>query len=285
VARLEARPVTARVMTPPYLRYLYESDRRAEVATLLASAGDVGANRDAAPVCYRYAATLWLSKFYPQVAASGASSVPAGRWPMAAVPVAVLGAAAAGLWWARRSAGRASAALMFLVAGATMSLESVLLLRYQIANGVMFVNVGWLLTCFMAGLTAGAWRGGPICGQAAADAAARRLLFLLAALSLAVLAVTRVASLAGLAGTSVLLAATGLVAGRGFGLLTAARPGDPSRAASSMYAADVAGGAAGAWLSMLLFVPVFGLDGTALLCAAAALSMLPLCLTRGSARR
>jgi hypothetical protein len=254
------------------------------VAALLASAGDVGASRDAAPVCYRYAAMLWLSKFYPQVAASGSSSAASRRWPLAAVPVALLGSAAAGLWWARRSAGRASAALMVLVAGATMALESVLLLRYQIADGVMFVNVGWLLTCFMIGLTAGAWRGGPDAAQAP-NAAVRRLLLQLAALSLAVLVVTRVAPLAGLPGTSVLLAATGLIAGRAFGVLTAARPGDPSRAASSMYAADVAGGAAGAWLSMLLIVPVFGLDGTALICAAAALALLPLGLTRGFARR
>ena len=75
-----------------------------------------------------------------------------------------------------------------------------------------------------------------------------------------------------------------MVAGGAFAAMTHERPGEASRAVGSLYAADVAGGAIGAWLAPLVLVPVCGLDGTAALAAVAALALVPLCLTL-SARR
>ena len=280
--RLASRGVAPRLMTPPYLRYLYDTDRRGELVDRLSVSADARVNRDAAPVAYGYAAMLWLSKFFPEVAADGAGAAGgAGRVALGAVFVAL----ALGLWWACRTPARAGVGLVGVAGAAAMTLESVALLRYQIANGVMFVNVGALLTCFMAGMAVGA-RG------ATAPAVRRRLdasPWLVAAaflgVTIGVMAMVRWPVLAGHLGTGVLLGLTGLAGGGAFGLVMHERPGDPSRAVSSLYAADVAGGAIGAWLAPLVLVPLLGLDGTAALTAAAGLALVPLCLTLGSARR
>lgn len=89
----------------------------------------------------------------------------------------------------------------------------------------------------------------------------------------------------GLGGTSLMLLATGLVVGAWFGFGAALWPGDRQRAASSLYAADVAGGAAGAVIATLALVPVAGLDGSALLMAALAAVLLLLIPRRGGAAR
>jgi hypothetical protein len=64
-----------------------------------------------------------------------------------------------------------------------------------------------------------------------------------------------------------MLLASGLAVGACFAFAAAMWPGDRHQAASSLYAADVAGGAAGAVLATLVLVPLLGLDWSALLMA------------------
>lgn len=275
VSRLAVRGLKPRLMTPPYLRYLYGNDRRTEVREWLRTLPPSDVNRDAAPVAYGHAAMLWLSKFYPRAGAGGAAAaVPGTRAAVAAVLALVV----AGLWWASRTRARASLAVMLVVSAATMALETAALLRYQVANGVMFVNVGLLLTCVMAGMAVGSWAGGT-------PAVHRRLTtrpWLIAAsvlvVAVGVIMMTRWPALAGIAGAGVLLALAGGVAGATFAALTDQRPGDVSRAVGALYAADVAGGAIGAWVAPIVLVPVCGLDGTAAAAAGAALALVPLLL-------
>jgi len=281
VQRLYERRLNPRLMTPPYLRYLYGNDRRTEVRGVLTLLARGGVNRDAAPVSYGYAAMLWLSKFYPRVAVGVGSTAAPGVRTGIAVCLALVAAA---LWWGSRTRARASVTVMLVVSAATMALETVALLRYQVANGVMFVNVGGLLTCFMAGLGLGSWGGGL---PAVRRRLAARPWMMAAAVLVAaggVLLMTRWPALAGIAGTGVLLATTGGVAGAAFAAMAHERPGESSRAVGSLYAADVAGGAVGAWLAPLVLVPAFGLDGTAALAAVAAFALVPLCLTLSSRR-
>ena len=282
VQRLAARRLTPRLMTPPYLRYLYSNDRRAEVGGMLDALRGLGVNRDAAPVAYGYAARLWLAKFYPELAGTNTS---AAMFDWRVVLAALAGMLVLGLWWGSRTRARASLAVMLVVSASAMTLEMVALLRYQVANGVMFVNVGALLTCFMTGMAAGSWAGGAPPLRRHLDARPWLLAAALLLTSAGVLLLTRWPALAGLAGTGMMLALTGLVAGATFAALTADRPGEPSRAVASLYAADVAGGAIAAWLAPLALVPVIGLDGSAALTAAAALVLVPLCRAIPGGRR
>jgi spermidine synthase len=281
VERLAARALSPRLMTPPYLRYLYGNDRRAAAGWMLRASPESGINRDAAPVAYGYAARLWLSKFYPQLAAAG-DERGWGSGPAIAVVLAMM---VCGLWWAGRTPARASLAVIAVVSGTAMAIETAALLRYQVANGVMFVNVGWLLTCFMTGMALGSWGGGAPAGRRLLDASPWSLSAVLVAAASGVMFMTRWPQLAGLAATSLLLALTGLAGGAAFAAVTHKRPGEQARAVSSVYAADVAGGAIGAWLAPLVLVPAVGLDGTAALAAASALALVPLLVTSGVVTR
>ena len=259
-ARLKERGIQPRLITPPYLQYLYTNDRRREIEALLDSAAGEPPNTDSAPVCYRYAALLWLSSFYPSLAAPAAPAAtrPAWLWWGGAVALALTAAA-----WLRRGRKRRAAAALFGAGFVGMVLETVLLLRFQIANGVVYQQVGWLLTCFMAGMAAGGWAAGgvPPRPRRRADLAIPAGLAGVSLLTLG--AVAWMPSSAGLAGTSVLLAAAGAAVGFAFAAGAGLWSGDPGEAASVLYAADVMGGAAGALAATLVLVPVAGFAGAA----------------------
>jgi hypothetical protein len=78
----------------------------------------------------------------------------------------------------------------------------------------------------------------------------------------------------GLAGTSVLLAASGSAIGLAFASGASVWQGPARGAASVLYAADVAGGAAGAAAATLVLVPAAGFEPTAFAMAALAAALL-----------
>jgi hypothetical protein len=165
-----------------------------------------------------------------------------------------------------------------------MVLETLLLLRYQMSNGVVYRQIGWLLTCFMAGMTAGSFAAGGIglernrgCGGIPS--------LMLGVSSAAWLALAWIPAASGLVGTSVLLGAVGAAIGATFSVGAHAWHGDMRPAASILYAADVAGGAAGAVIATLVLVPAAGLDWSALLMAALAASLFVVIPRSGSAGR
>jgi spermidine synthase len=284
--RLADRGVRSRLITPPYLRYLYTNDRRDDVARLLRETAVDGPNRDAAPVCYRYAVMTWLSKFYPALAA-----VPGGK--VRSVPGAAWGGlallAAGALVWIRQSNARRAAACLLGVGFIGMVLETALLLRFQIANGIVYQQVGWLLTCVMAGMAAGAYAadGWPVAthhlGTARIGPAIPLAAFAVSLVSFA--AIAWLPQSAGLAGTGVLIALAGAGVGVSFALAAGLRRRDAGGAAAALYAADVAGGALGAVAATLVLVPVCGLDGSALGMAGAAAAMLLVSPRSGPAGR
>ncbi len=279
--RLLDRHVRPRLITPPYLQYLYTNDRRDEAARLLATTPVDGPNRDAAPVCYQYAAMMWLSTFYPGLAAApgGAGRVP--WWVSWGVGAAV---AAGIVAWARQRRNRRVALGLAAVGFIGMVLETLLLLRYQMANGIVYQQVGWLLTCFMSGMAAGGYVAG-YSGQAWFRGGPRSRLLMLGAALAAWVAIGWVPSASGLFGTSVLLAAVGVAVGATFAAAARLWHGSPSAAASALYAADVAGGAAGAVAATLFLVPAAGLDRSALFMAALAAVILVIIPRSGSGGR
>jgi hypothetical protein len=170
-----------------------------------------------------------------------------------------------------------------------MVLETLLLLRFQMANGVIYQQVGWLLTCFMAGMAAGGLALGGSSLQAHAGRQSNRgaaIPMLAAGAALvAWVAVVWFPSTAGLSGTSVLLAAAGAAVGGCFAAGARLWRGHVRGAASVLYAADVAGGAAGAVAATLLLVPAAGLDRSAAFMAVLAAALLLVIPRSGSGAR
>jgi spermidine synthase len=283
--RWRARGLDTRLVTPAYLRYLYENERRAELARRLRAAR-APMNRDARPVCYQFAVLTWLAKFYPGILRidAGALNLSLVQWPVI-LPCA-LGFLC--LFLAARRWAAARTTLLAGVAGfAGMALETVLLLDYQARSGALFERLGALMTAFMAGMAIGAWqadrsmrsaeRSGRTPLRPGSRGVAVSAVALLACLSATVALIVRSSTAApGFAGSAVMLFAAGAVVSAIFASASAASHGTDGSGFGRLYGADLAGGAAGSLLAGLVLVPLAGAVPTTW--AVAALSVLALLL-------
>ena len=272
IARLQERRLEPRLVRAPYLRYLYQGERRGVLPDRLRAAG-VPPNTDTRPVCYQYALLIWLARFFPAVQGLDLPGAGPGK---AIVWWSVLAAIAfVGLVRMRNSWRTASLALVAGFAG--MALEILVLLRYQASRGALFVDIGLLVTAFMAGLSVGAWGAGRTADTHRAGlvrGVTRALLAVLAAAA-ALAALHGDLLAASLVRAASTLTAVGVLVGALFGLAAARQPlGE--RGAGRLYAADVVGGAAGSLAATVLLVPLAGLGATAWLVAAVALAALAL---------
>jgi spermidine synthase len=268
VARMQARGLRLRRVTPAYLRDTLTSDRVAELAARLGSAR-VAPNTDARPVCYALTMLLWLARFAPRLARIDA---PAGAGLTASVTAFLLLLALVAL--ARRQPRWRGPLRVGLAGFAGMLIESALLLAYQARHGVLFQDLGLLLTLFMAGLALGAagvdrWsrrHGARLPGRGAGALAVAAP----ALLGLGTAAALSTDSLPGLAASGLLLVLCGALVAVVFAH-AALGGGSPG----TLYAADLLGGSVGSLAASLALVPFAGLDVTALVAAAlAALGLL-----------
>jgi len=277
--RFTARGIQARLVQPSYIRYLYSNDRRAQIESQFAHT-DAPMNTDERPICYHFAATVWLSKFYPRLLRSGAlvgqSWAP---WKVAVIFALLCGAVIA---IARLPARRKAELLVLMgVAGCCgMVLETVLLLRFQSERGVLYQDIGVLLTLFMLGLAAGA---GAVAGLAnsfthgALPVARMSRVTLLCFAVLCLLIAWRVSAggMAGMLGSGAALFACGAMVAAVFGLVgLAAGSGGPG--VGALYSADLAGGCVGSLAASLWLIPLAGLILSAVICALICLAALVL---------
>ena len=273
-ARLLARAVGARLVTPAYVRYLYTNDRFAEIAQRLADTPALP-NRDARPICYQATMMLWLARFFPALAdvdLPDASVSALAREPWTWAGVALFGLA---FLLARR---RATLRRMLLAASAGcagMLIESTLLLEYQTRSGVLYQDLGVLLMAFMGGLALGAWTLERLVRRTGRGRFAGVLtLAALTALGLACAALIHAGAGGGLAGTGALLFACGFLVAAAFAWAVLRGAPDGGAVIGPVYAADLLGGCAGSLVAGLVAIPMLGLPATAALAAALALATL-----------
>lgn len=276
--RWQERGITARLVSPAYVRYLLTNDRGATITRML-RASRAPMNTDARPVCYSYTLLLWLSRFFPAAARLDANPTAvglAGACLLAPVLLLLLFA-----WRLRRSAPWRGMLVAACAGFIGMTIEGALLLGYQIRRGVLYEDLGFLLTVFMAGLAAGAWgvarwdrgrgeRGGLSRLAGAGLAAAGVLLAGATAMGLGSDAWTT------LPGTGLLLFVSGLLVGALFAYASLRRAEDQASAVGPLYAADLVGGCAGSLAGSLLLLPLVGLPGSALYAGLVACALLAL---------
>lgn len=274
IERTRSRGIRSRLISEHYLRYLLTNDRFGEVAgTLRAHAAPP--NTDTRPICYQLTALLWLSKFFPALTGLSFGQIEG----LAKSNVPSLGAAAGVfvlfLLLARLRPAWRGALLVGLAGFAGMVLETVLILQYQTRHGVLYRDLGILITAFMLGLAAGA-----LAIAAAARSRSRYraigrgwglgLIAGFATLATLVSFQAWTEGFSGLAETSGLLAAAGFLVAGVFAFASLRWPSGQERAISPLYAADLLGGCAGAVTASLLIVPLAGMDITAAAMAALA---------------
>lgn len=273
--RLAERGVEARLVIPEYVGYLYTNDRFHEIERILESAR-VPANRDARPFCYQYTLLIWLSRFFPSAALYELPDLRPAR--LARTPAFWLVLAATTACFAlsrRRELLRRS--LLAAVAGfAGMVLETTLILNYQVQRGVLYQDLGLLLTLFMAGLALGAGaadlraRRSPRPGVVSA-ATGMALLGLVAVLAVGTAWLTTRGAVAGLGATALLLLAAGVLVAALFAYASLRRGPDQRGIVAPLYASDLAGGCLGSLAASLILIPSMGIPGAALVTAALAL--------------
>ena len=281
IDRWRARGLTTKLVTPAYLRYLYENDRRASLARLGSAA--VAPNSDARPACYPFAAVNWLARFYPDLlridptilttglVPSSTGRIDGGSLPfeparfrdprvMAAVILVI------GLLLARRRTALRTTLLAGFAGFAGMLLETVMLLTYQARSGALYERLGVLLMAFMAGLTAGAWLVARIAAPGRRPGIVGRTTAMLLGVRVGIGAVTAqlIASGApmGLPATGLVLLLGGAAVGGVFACAAVSSGDETGGAIGRLYGADLAGGAAGSLLASLVLVPMAGLVPT-----------------------
>jgi spermidine synthase len=262
VARFTARGLQTRLVQPSYLEYLYSNDRREEIQRVLQQT-QVAPNTDSAPVSYRYALVLWAGRFWPAVSGLDPRVAWAGRLGRGVAVVSV--STAMLLWWlARRTEKRRRSVYVAVIALGGMLLESVVLMHYQVTQGVVFQDIGMLTAAFMAGLAGGTFA---IDRRPLGTSSGRTGVLIAVLLGVAALAVSGVTEWTGaptLAGASCLLAMVGALVGAGFAQASRGAGADQRSAISPLYAADLVGGSVGAVMGGLLLIPLVGLPATAL---------------------
>ena len=260
VTRWRERNISARLVSPRYLRYLYTNDRFSEINGYLQSAGGTP-NTDVRPLCYRYTLQMWLSKFFPVL---GGFDVSISGRSFIAVSVILLSGLALCFGFARRRAGLRRVLLVFTAAFVGMVQETVLILYYQVKAGVLYRDLGVLLMAFMAGLAVGSmvvnWgmkRAGSRKGWGPAILAG---FFLLTA---GVAGLVWESVTLGLLGTALLLFASGFFVAAVFAFASLDRVDDQQRVIAPLYGADLFGGCLASLLAGLVLVPLLGLDVSA----------------------
>lgn len=229
-------------------------------------------NTDLMPAAYFQATLHWLAATSPGLASvlGHLGRLASGRgWTLAAaaLPLALL----LGLGLSRRSPAGPALAL----AGFTgMALQLSLLLFCQEQRGVIYHEVGALVTAFMAGLAAGARAGSaltrrnPTAALALSLAACSGVALLAAGLMLISAAGAPLPLFAFLAITLIIGLAVGACYAPAAGSLARRAHRTSGEAAAYGYAWDLAGAAAGALLAAIFLLPLLGLPMTCLLCAA-----------------
>jgi len=265
--RLKTRNIHANLVSADYLRYVYTNDRFQEIARTLESE-NAPINTDARPICYQYTLMIWLSKFLPSAKFRDFSFQTLGGrgaivWVLVLiVPMLLL---RKGPWFIRR-------AFLAGIAGcAGMVLETTLILHFQIKNGILFQDIGILLTSFMSGLALGAWAIAQI-RQRLSKGLGISLLFGFALLSAAIGMAINSGRNTGLMETLGMLAAAGFLVAGIFSFAGLHEASDQRKAIAPLYSADLIGGCLGSILTSLALAPIMGFALTAQLMIPMALS-------------
>jgi hypothetical protein len=276
--RLRDRRVRTAFVNETWLRFQAGPFPRERLVGSLGTAPDVPANRDSRPLAAHFWLRLWLREVAP-----GADSLPetlarGTRWLPLLLPLALVAA------WTSRRRLPARFGVTLCLAGTgflQMGAQIALFVTYQAAVGYLYHRLGLLASLYMLGLALGAAGARRTAGSPRMMLAGTVAAMAGCALGLPVLlragALPLALADAAFACTSMLL---GCLGGAAFAFGVEANSGDGAHdAASTLYAADLAGAAAGALLVGAVALPALGIaPSTAALGVVALALAVPLCL-------
>lgn len=290
--RFQERKIDSVLLSKPYFFYMYDNNKLAEVQKEMLNIG-APVNSDSKPVCYRYAINIWLSKFFPALLSKQGESEPSVKKQgirildnisltensfiaitLSCIFVFMLPVAAFHILSRRLQ----DIFGMFLVSAAGTGLEGVLILAYQVKNGVLYQDIGLLEMLFMLGMSIGAWAMEKNSYVKNFVFKTQGMAFVASFLANATITGFLVASLSLQIGfmIGVLLFWTGFNVSVYFAYLTMLPiwQKNAKKAVSPLYASDLAGGGVATLAVSLFAVPMLGLAWTTVLMGAVMASLL-----------
>jgi len=147
--------------------------------------------------------------------------------------------------------------VLFSTGGMTMGSEILVIFAFQIYFGYIYLQIGIIITVFLAGLLPGAWLGNRLRHQGKQILALTDV-FLIASLALFILAITNFADRLPVAFYLAFGFVVSLVCGFQFPVALFLRGGD-SIAASRSFSADLIGAACGTLLTSVILIPYVGI--------------------------
>lgn len=283
--RIRDRKLSLAFVNQAWLSYALSPFAREMLAESLASAEGAPANRDTLPISCHYWLRMWLAQLSPHAAEwlRPASRIASGMWLL--VPLGVLVALAL---WRNRALPQLGAGLCIWGTGfLEMGAQIAVILGYQAVAGYLYRQIGILMSLFMLGLAVGARIGQRLAAPLPGAGLKRTDVALLVVVALQVTSVLCLPLLfvggrasPGLAGLIFGGAAAwmGTLAGLNFPLavaLAAGRAGHEARAASRLYALDLAGASVAALLIGALAIPAVGITASCRALAAVLLGAAP----------
>jgi spermidine synthase len=265
LGRWQDRGIRSDSVSPAYFPYVLENERFYRSEQLLQDRKELP-NTDDQPMCFRYHMLTWLSRFLPSLISwkfdsqDVAGTIQGGLLVACAICGLIL-------WIGSGNRNTIPAWGAFYAGFLGMVGESVLLLYYQVKYGILYQNIGVLMMTFMLGAALG--------GLAAhafrfsfnpSPHRQRMLLFLiLGGLILGLLGIRFWLLREETVGEFVafaMMAMTGMLTSVLFSVCAQMREWEIPHGNSWLFALDYLGGATGAILSGLLFLPWLGLSST-----------------------
>ena len=283
--RIRERKLDLAFVNQAWLAYALNPFRRDVLTDSLTSASGVPPNQDSRPVACHYWLRMWLEQLR-----SGAAAWlrPARQVVLSAWLLIPLGALLSGALWRYRGLPQFGAGLCICGTGfLEMGAQIALILSYQAVAGYLYHQIGILMSLFMLGLAIGAAIGRRVAAGAGGEGLKRLGIILLGtvavqAASAACLPLLFVVGRASFAMTGLVFGATaawmGGLAGLNFPLavsLVAAHTHNEARAASRLYALDLAGASVAAVLIGALAIPAVGITQSCHALAAVLLASAP----------
>jgi spermidine synthase len=267
IERFNTRTLKTRLVGPAYIRYIHTNDRFNEIRALLTHTNHPS-NTDTNPMCFRFAGIIWLSKFIPEIIHLDVSWR-VSWWAFFFMALALVGV----LWTTRFNIEFKNSIVAFIAGFIGMVFEALMILHYQVKQGVLFQNIGILFMLFMGGLTAGAAGTRWILTRLTNSGKSRQKIFgaclfiAFSGLNLFFGYVIGTRLMSGLPGIGIGLFFAGMLSAGIFSYASLVGGEDQKFVVSRLYASDLAGGCIGALVGSLFLIPFFGMQATALFLA------------------
>ncbi len=268
--RLNERNFKTKLITPQYVKYIYTNDRKFEIENILSN-NLAPVNTDSRPICYQYSIAIWLSKFFPDINSLNFSLFdPSSKthlliYFLLTIPILII------FLIGKFSPKIRRFIIVFIAGFLGMVFETILILHYQVTNGILFRDIGILLMAFMAGLVLGSYSINNF-----AQKRNNKLLIsrwvgtaLFAGFGLFNLAfILTIGKFEfGLIGISILLAISGSFVAGIFAFAGFYKVKEQKLIVSPLYSADLIGGCLGSIAASLFFIPLAGLQITGFIIA------------------